>query len=109
MLSPPLCAFAAKAVLKADGRFISIVNRDEAGLDSAAHAPLTYATFYALKNNAAHQDELAQLIVDGKLQVKVESTFPFTKQGVTDAFKKMAGGKSVGKNVIVMREDFEAV
>jgi len=93
----------AKKVLKAEGgAFVSIANF-EAGADGAAHAPaLKYAAFYCLKNNRAHQDELARLIVEGKLKVKVDATFPFTKEGVTSAFTTMAAGKSMGKNVITM-------
>jgi hypothetical protein len=33
---------------------------------------------------AALQDELASMMVDGRLKVIVESEFPFTQQGVTD-------------------------
>lgn len=90
----------AKRILKADGSFVSIANFD-AGFDPSAHAPLKYAAWYCLKNNAADQDELMALMADGRLQLPVEECFGFSKDGIRDAFAKQASGKSKGKNVIV--------
>uniref|UniRef100_A0A7S3Z917 Enoyl reductase (ER) domain-containing protein n=1 Tax=Lotharella globosa TaxID=91324 RepID=A0A7S3Z917_9EUKA len=90
----------AKKIVKEGGSFISISSGD-VGYVPTAHKGFKYASFYVLKNNVKDQDTLAGMVADGKLKLKVEKTFPFTKQGVTDAFTAQTSGKSMGKNVIV--------
>lgn len=94
----------AKLILKEDGKFISIAN-SAAGMDPSAHPPLTYAAFHVLSNNAVTQDTLAQLILEGRLSVKINSTFPFTQEGVTAMLEEQVGGKSMGKNVLIVDEE----
>lgn len=90
----------AKRILKDDGSFVSIANFD-AGFDPSAHAPLKYAAWYCLKNNVFDQDYLMALMLEGKLQLPVEECFPFSMDGIQQAFAKQAGGKSMGKNIIL--------
>mmetsp|Transcript_15431 Transcript_15431/g.37975 ORF Transcript_15431/g.37975 Transcript_15431/m.37975 type:complete len:339 (-) Transcript_15431:171-1187(-) len=90
----------AKKIVKEGGSFVSIA-RGDVGYVPTAHKGFKYASFYCLKNNVKDQDTLVNMIADGKLKVNVEKKFPFTKQGVTDAFNAQTSGKSMGKNVIV--------
>jgi len=50
-------------------------------------------------------NELAQLVAQGKLQVPMDTIFPFTTEGVVQAYEKVAAKKSLGKNVIQMVVD----
>jgi len=94
--------FARSAgVVKADGAFVSISSPD-AGYVPTAHPPLSYAAFHCLSNNPNVQDELASLVAHGTLKVVINKTFPFTAEGVHGALQAVAGGKSNGKNVVVM-------
>jgi len=90
----------AKTILKSDGKFATIASFD-VGFDPSGHPPLSFASFVTLRNDANHQDLLADLLVAKKLNLSVEETFPFSKDGVTKAFSKQASGKSMGKNVIL--------
>eukprot|EP00514_Thraustochytrium_sp_LLF1b_P012190 CAMPEP_0184542260 /NCGR_PEP_ID=MMETSP0199_2-20130426/1872_1 /TAXON_ID=1112570 /ORGANISM="Thraustochytrium sp., Strain LLF1b" /LENGTH=318 /DNA_ID=CAMNT_0026936031 /DNA_START=137 /DNA_END=1089 /DNA_ORIENTATION=+ len=75
----------ADAVVKQGGNFVTIGSFD-AGFDPKAHQPrFSFAAFYGLKNNTKHQNELAGLIADKKLTVKIDSTYPFTMEGVKSA------------------------
>merc|ERR1712227_488184 len=87
----------AKKIVKEGGSFAAIATFD-AGFVPTAHQP----AFTCLKNDAKQQDELAQLMADKKLTLGVEETFPFTSEGVQASFAKQKGGKSKGKNVIVL-------
>jgi NADPH:quinone reductase-like Zn-dependent oxidoreductase len=92
----------AKTILKADGAFISIASAD-AGFDPAAHAPLRFAAFTALSNEVKVQDDLAQLLADGKLRVEIDSIFHgLSTASVRALFDKQASGQSMGKNVLVL-------
>ena len=66
------------------------------------------------------QDDIASLLVDGRIKAVVDSEFPFSQQGVTDmcalcprpqrapgslphafdSFAKIISGKSLGKNIL---------
>jgi len=89
----------AKTLLKDGGKFVSIADFD-AGFDPAAHPPLSYAAFYCLRSDAKMQSELASLVVDGKLKLRMDEEFSFTTEGVRAMMKKSQGGKAVGKNVL---------
>jgi len=92
----------AASVVREGGSFLSIVSFD-AGFDPTAHQPgFRWAAMYALSNDSKTQDELVRLLGDKKLKLDVEETFPFTSEGVQAAFAKQKGGKSKGKNVIVL-------
>merc|ERR1719313_1002715 len=85
-----------------DAVFVAVATFD-AGFVPTAHQPaFTWAAFMCLKNDPKQQDELVQLMADKKLTLDVEETFPFTSEGVQAAFAKQKGGKSKGKNVIVL-------
>lgn len=60
-------------------------------------------SFYCLANSSAEQDELAQLMADGKLKLPIEDSFDFSEAGVHALFAKQDGGKSVGKNVLLFK------
>mmetsp|Transcript_13577 Transcript_13577/g.20401 ORF Transcript_13577/g.20401 Transcript_13577/m.20401 type:complete len:350 (+) Transcript_13577:84-1133(+) len=92
----------AKKVVKHGGRFLTIANFDLSLADSTKQRPrFDYAGLYLLKNNVKDQEYLQDLMLKGQLKVGINKQFSFTKSGVTDAFKAQAGGKSMGKNVIV--------
>jgi len=85
-------------VIKETGRFISIAAHD-AGFDPTAHAPLSYAAFFCLANSPTVQDKLAAGLVDGSLKLPVESTFPFTDDGLQALLAAQKKGKAMGKLV----------
>eukprot|EP01035_Chromulina_nebulosa_P021921 gene21921-28382_t len=91
----------AKKILKSDGRFITIANQ-EPGYDPTAHPPLAHAAFFGLSGNGEELTYLINLVKDGKLKVVIDGEFPFTNQGVIDLLEKTAGGKSTGKNVLII-------
>jgi len=47
-------------------------------------------------------NDLMASVTQGKLQVPMDTIFPFTTEGVVQAYEKMASKKSLGKNVIQM-------
>jgi len=106
----------AKQVTKKNGAvFISIASPD-AGFTAVdrfspdAHAPAyKWASFYCLKNNPKMQGELMDMLMKAKLKIRVEKTFPFTKQGMEDIFATQSAGKSMGKNVIVFGDPNPAI
>jgi len=93
----------AKTVLKEDGKYLSIANM-ECGFDPAAHPPLTYAAFMCLAADNKVLAEILALMADKKVRVPVDETFPFTAEGVAALFAKQEAGKSLGKNVLAIKE-----
>lgn len=91
----------AQLILKANGSFVAISDA-AAGFDPAGHPPLRFASFRLLSNNVETQNTLAQLVLEGKLKVEIADRYPFTKEGVTEMFQKQLGGKSIGKNVLLV-------
>jgi len=89
----------AKAILPADGALVSIATFDF-GFDPNGHPPLRHAAAFVLANSTKMQDDIASLLVDGRIKVVVDSEFPFSQQGVTDIFAKIISGKSLGKNIL---------
>ena len=61
--------------------------------------------FESTFNEVKVLNELAQLVAEGKLQVPIDTIFPFTTEGVIQAYEKVALKKSLGKNVIQMVTD----
>jgi 2-desacetyl-2-hydroxyethyl bacteriochlorophyllide A dehydrogenase len=82
-----------------DGKFITIVSFD-IGLDPAGHPPLSFGAAICFKQNTASQNQIAEWIAAGKVRLPIDETFPFTQDGITNLLNKVAGGKSVGKNVV---------
>jgi len=39
-------------------------------------------------------------VVEGRLKVIIDEEFPFTRDGVVSILKKVASGKSLGKNIL---------
>eukprot|EP00747_Dinoflagellata_sp_TGD_P041576 gnl/TRDRNA2_/TRDRNA2_141556_c0_seq1.p1 gnl/TRDRNA2_/TRDRNA2_141556_c0~~gnl/TRDRNA2_/TRDRNA2_141556_c0_seq1.p1 ORF type:complete len:327 (+),score=63.15 gnl/TRDRNA2_/TRDRNA2_141556_c0_seq1:2-982(+) len=89
----------AKGVLKKDGAFVSIANFD-AGFDPKGNPPLSFAAFFGFSHNGKIQAELADLLVAGKLKLKIDEEFPFTKAGIISMLEKQNSGKSSGKNIL---------
>jgi len=89
----------AKKVLKPEGAFVTISSAD-VGFDPKGHPPLKYAAFYCLANSPEVQDGLASMIVAGRLKVIVESTYPFTEEGVQAILIKQKSGAACGKQVL---------
>mmetsp|Transcript_14803 Transcript_14803/g.16005 ORF Transcript_14803/g.16005 Transcript_14803/m.16005 type:complete len:333 (+) Transcript_14803:57-1055(+) len=89
----------ASGVAKTGGVFVTIAEFS-VGYDPTAHPPLAFAAVINMKQNTAVQDELAEHIVQGKIKVPIEETFPFTTDGVVGLLNKIAGGKSLGKNIL---------
>eukprot|EP01040_Poterioochromonas_malhamensis_P000838 gene838-891_t len=78
----------AGGVVKTGGKYISLTDFTN-GFDPTAHPPLSWAAFYGAHQNTANQDFIADLAVKGKIQIPIESRFPFTQEGVTDLLQKM--------------------
>lgn len=86
-------------VLKENGRFVSIASLD-AGFDPSAHAPLEFASFFALQNSVADQDALAADLASGKLKLRIDGKFPFTVEGIRELVQACKAGKAMGKLVL---------
>ena len=43
---------------------------------------------------------LMNQVVEGRLKVIIDEEFPFTRDGVVSILKKVASGKSLGKNIL---------
>jgi len=91
----------ASGVVKAGGAYVSIVDFS-LGVDFLAYPPLTWGGFLSTKQNSTTQTEIAKLIAEGKLTIPIENVFPFTKEGVVALEEKISGGKSLGKQVLVI-------
>jgi len=94
-------AFAhGKQCIRPDGAFNSVAGV-EAGFDPKAHAPLR-AYLFCFSQNTKMQDELLRLLATGRLNMPLDSSFPFTTEGVRDLLRKQGEGKSKGKNVLLV-------
>mmetsp|Transcript_16073 Transcript_16073/g.45473 ORF Transcript_16073/g.45473 Transcript_16073/m.45473 type:complete len:327 (+) Transcript_16073:103-1083(+) len=90
----------ADAVVKEGGSFITIASFD-AGFAPDGHQPrFGFASFFCLTNDAAVQDKLAAFIKNGKLKIPIEKSFAFDE--VHEMLACQKGGKSIGKNVLVV-------
>eukprot|EP00466_Bigelowiella_natans_P006657 jgi/Bigna1/56842/estExt_Genewise1Plus.C_1280028 len=89
----------AKKIVKEGGSFVSISNPD-AGHSPTAHKEFKYASFFCLKTSVEVQDKLMGMLANETLKINIEKTFPFTKDGVTEAFTAQTAGKAMGKYVI---------
>jgi len=86
----------SSGVLKSDGRFVSIANF-AVGFDPDSHPTLKYKAFYCLSNNPAHQDKVAEGIIDGSIKTRLDKEFPFTDEGVRELLKTQESGNPQGK------------
>jgi NADPH:quinone reductase-like Zn-dependent oxidoreductase len=93
----------AGGVVRTGGKYINLTDFSY-GFDPTAHPSLSWAAFYPAHQDTANQDFIADLVVKGKLRIPVESRFPFTQEGVTDLLQKMLGGKSLGKNLLIISQ-----
>jgi len=91
----------ASGVVKAGGAYVSIVDHS-LGVNFSAYPPLAWGGFMSAKQNSTTQTEIAKLIAEGKLTMPIENVFPFTKEGVVAMLDKISGGKSLGKQVLVI-------
>jgi NADPH:quinone reductase-like Zn-dependent oxidoreductase len=94
-------AFTKSGLFAPSAAYVSIAN-GEVGYNPAGHPPLTYAALMCLSNDPAIQNDLMKLIVEGKLKVPIDQAYPFTQEGVLQAFEKVDSKKSLGKNIIKM-------
>lgn len=92
---------ATNGVLQPNGGYVALSSA-EAGHDPLAHHPLRFAAQYCLRNSPADQEALAAAVVAGTLRLPIDETFPFTKEGVVGILKKIEGGKSKGKSVLLV-------
>lgn len=88
-------------VAKPDGVYASIADFS-IGYNPAGHPPLRFGAVFAVRQNTQAQDELAQLVLEGKIKIPIDERFPFTKEGVVGLLNKIESGKSVGKNLLVI-------
>ncbi len=88
-------------VLKSTGKFISVTDHSY-GLNPHLHPTLSWAGVYPAHHSKENQDELADLIAQGKLKVPIDSTFSFANEGIAQLFEKTLGGKSLGKNLLLI-------
>lgn len=86
-------------MLKETGAFVSIVN-SEAGYNPTGHPPFQFASFFCLRNDSSVQDELAKLVAEQKLQITIDTVYPFTDQGLRAMLNNIQAGTSRGKNVV---------
>lgn len=86
--------------VKSDGVFVSIADF-EAGVDPSAHPPLSFAAFYCLCNDTNVQDELAEMLAKGTLQIPIDKSVKFNEKEVRELLEYQRSGQSMGKNVIV--------
>ncbi|CAM9150935.1 unnamed protein product [Ectocarpus fasciculatus] len=87
-------------VVKEGGSFVTISSFD-AGFVPDAHAPrLSFGALFGLSNDTAVQDELAKMLSNGTLKMKIDKLYPFTEGAVHDMLARIESGTSVGKNVI---------
>ena len=61
-------------------------------------------TFHTAYPDGESLQAVVDLIKSGRLRPVVDSSYPFTSKGVSDAFRKLMGGRCVGK-VIVLAQD----
>jgi len=91
----------SSGVVKAGGAYVSIVDYS-LGVNFSAYPPLRWGGFMGAKQNSNTQSEIAKLISEGKLTMPIDTVFPFTKEGVVAMLEKIAGGKSLGKQVLAI-------
>jgi|EP01040_Poterioochromonas_malhamensis_P008599 NADPH:quinone reductase-like Zn-dependent oxidoreductase len=91
----------SNGVLKAGGKFITVTDHSY-GFNPNSRPNLSWAAFYGARQSTSNQDELAELVVQGKLKIPIEATFPFTNEGIIQLFEKTQGGKSLGKNLLII-------
>eukprot|EP00697_Spironema_sp_BW2_P015168 gnl/Spiro4/5914_TR3025_c0_g1_i1.p1 gnl/Spiro4/5914_TR3025_c0_g1~~gnl/Spiro4/5914_TR3025_c0_g1_i1.p1 ORF type:complete len:340 (-),score=91.23 gnl/Spiro4/5914_TR3025_c0_g1_i1:66-1085(-) len=106
MVGEPGAFEKSKTILKRDGAFLSIASFD-AGFNPSAHPPLSFAAFICLINSVAVQDEVAQLLAQGRLRLPIQTRYPFTLEGLQAAFTAQAGGASTGKLLIEVQPQQE--
>jgi len=88
-------------VVKSNGVFASIADFS-LGWNPAGHPPLSFGAVFSVRQNTAAQDELVQLVLEGKIKIPIDEKFPFSKEGVIALLHKIESGKSVGKNLLVI-------
>jgi NADPH:quinone reductase-like Zn-dependent oxidoreductase len=89
----------SNGTVKADGKFISIADFS-IGLDPNAYPPLTFGAAICFLQNTHTQDEIAQWIEQGKLKIFFDGEYDLTTEGARGLYSKIAGGKSIGKNIL---------
>ena len=89
-----------KATLRAGDNFVSICPWTGVGFEPAGHHPLRHAAAFGMHRSSSIQDDVIRCVAEGSLRIPVDEEFPFTHEGVTALFLKVAGGKSLGKNVL---------
>lgn len=79
--------------------YVNLVN-PAVGLIAQAHPPFSYARFYCLNQNTAHQDLVAQYVEEGKIRIPIHAIYPFTVEGVVHMFQVMNSRRHKGKLVL---------
>lgn len=76
-------------VVKYGGSFLTVATF-AVGFDPAAHAPrFAFAAFFGGFQEAAHQDEVIQLVAEGKLRVPIEDVFPSPRRACARSSRKL--------------------
>ena len=70
------------------------------GLSKGHQPQLEFASFFGLSNSSEVQDKLATDLVNGKVKVKIDKTFEFSKDGAVEMMNYIESGKGRGKNVM---------
>ena len=87
-------------VVKNGGSFVTAVDFS-LGFNPVAHAPrFSYAAAFSARSSRADLDYLVGLVNKGELKLPIDEVFPFTQDGVRAIFRKLKGGKSLGKNIV---------
>jgi hypothetical protein len=57
-----------------------------------------------LRHSQSQLDILADLMLTGKLVVPIEERFEFNIEGIHKLYQKQNGGKSNGKNILIIKK-----
>jgi len=86
--------------LKPDhGRYATIVSH-EIGNNPEAYPPIEWAAAFIFSQDTLAQDQIAQWLVEKKLNIPIDSSFNLTNEGIVGIFNKVKSGRSVGKNIL---------
>lgn len=86
-------------VVKEGGSFVSIASFD-AGTDPKAHPYFSYCAKFGVSSNANVQAAVATLVSSGELEIPIDEKYSFDTPGIQRMFRKVDGGKSMGKNIL---------
>jgi len=91
-------------VVKKDGRFATIVCHEDIGCKPDAHPPSPFASYFCFSQDRRIQDELINMLANGKLTLPIDRQFPFTNEGLREMLRYQKSGDAMGKNLLKIGE-----